>query len=78
MQELVEVHGETCWLYMEAQQDVLDTSRLLNINRSHKMDQLKAQLLAILAGGPAQGLARALSEPKLSKIFSDPRNFDGT
>ena len=32
---------------MEAQQDVLDVSRILNINLSNKVDQLKAQLLAI-------------------------------
>ena len=63
-------------LFMEAQQDVLDASRILNLNLSQEVDQLKAQLLAIPAGGPSTG-TRAPSEPKLSKIFSDPRNFDG-
>ena len=62
---------------MEAQQDALDTSRILNLNLSQEVDQLKAQLLAIPAGRPSTG-TRAPSEPKLSKIFSDPRNFDGT
>ena len=64
-------------LFMEAQQDVLDATRILNLNLSQEVDQLKAQLLAILAGGLSTG-TRAPSEPKLSKIFSDPRNFDGT
>ena len=62
---------------MEAQQDALDTTRILNINLSQEVDQLKAQLLAIPASGPSAG-ERAPSEPKLSKIFSDPGNFDGS
>ena len=64
-------------LFMETQQDVLDTSRILNLNLSQEVDQLKAQLLAIPAGGPSTG-TRVPSEPKLSKIFLDPGNFDGT
>ena len=63
-------------LFMEAQQDTLDASRILNMNLSHEVDQLKAQLLAIPAGRPSTG-TRAPSEPKLSKIFSNPGNFDG-
>ena len=62
---------------MEAQQDALDATRILNINLSQEVDQLKAQLLAIPASGPSTG-TRAPSEPKLSKIFSDPGNFDGS
>ena len=62
---------------MEAQQDVLDATRMLNLNLSQEVGQPKAHLLAILAGGPSTG-TRAPSEPKLSKIFSDPGNFDGT
>ena len=61
---------------MEAQQDALDASRILNLNLSQEVDQLKAQVLATPAGGPSTG-TRAPSEPKLSKIFSDPGNFDG-
>ena len=61
---------------MEAQQDALDATRILNINLSQEVDQLKVQLLAILTGGPSTG-TRAPSEPKLSKIFSDLGNFDG-
>ena len=64
-------------LLLEAQQDVLDVSRILNLNLSQEVNQLKAQLLAIQAGGQSTG-TRALLKPKLSKIFSDPRNFDGT
>ena len=64
-------------LLMEAQQDALDTTRILNINLSQEVDQLKAQLLAIPLGGPSTG-TRAPSEPKLSKIFPDPGNFDGS
>ena len=62
-------------LFMEAQQDALDATRILNINLSQEVDQLKAQLLAIPTSGPS---TRAPSEPKLSKIFSDPGNFDGS
>ena len=62
---------------MEAQQDVLDATRILNLNLSQEVDQLKAQLLAIPAGGPSTG-SRAPLEPKLSKIFLDPGNFDST
>ena len=62
---------------MEAQQDALDATRILNINLSQEVDQLKAQLLAIPTSGPSTG-TRAPSEPKLSKIFSDPGNFDGS
>ena len=62
-------------LFMEAQQDALDASRILNLNLLQEVDQLKAQLLAILTGRPSTG-TRAPSEPKLSKIFSDPGNFD--
>ena len=64
-------------LFMEAQQDALDATRILNINLSQEVDQLKAQLLAIPASGPSAG-TRAPSKPKLSKIFSDPGNFDGS
>ena len=60
---------------MEAQQDALDATRILNINLSQEVDQLKAQLLAIPSSGPSAG-TRAPPEPKLSKIFSDPGNFD--
>ena len=63
---------------MEAQQDVLDTSRMLNINLSNEVDQLKAQLLAIPMAGPSAGHHAAPSEPKLSKVLSDPGTFDGT
>ena len=62
---------------MEAQQDVLDATKMLNINLSQEVDQLKAQLLPILAGGLSTG-TRAPSEPKLSKIFLDPGNFNGS
>ena len=62
---------------MEAQQDALDATRILNINLSQEVDQLKVQLLAIPMDGPSTG-TRAPSEPKLSKIFSDPGNFDGS
>ena len=62
---------------MEAQQDALDATRILNINLSQEVNQLKAQLLAIPSGGPSIG-TRAPSEPKLSKIFSNPGNFDGS
>ena len=62
---------------MEAQQDALDATRILNLNLSQEVDQPKVQLLAILAGRPSTG-TRVPSEPKLSKIFSDPGNFDGT
>ena len=34
-------------LFMEAQQDALDATRILNINLSQEVDQLKAQLLAV-------------------------------
>ena len=64
-------------LFMEAQQDALDATRILNINLSQEVDQLKAQLLAIPTSGPSAG-TRGSSEPKLSKIFSDPGNFDGS
>ena len=64
-------------LFMEAQQDALDATRILNINLSQEVDQLKAQLLAIPTGGPSAA-TRAPSKPKLSKIFSDPGNFDGS
>ena len=64
-------------LFMEAQQDALDATRILNINLSQEVDQLKAQLLVIPSSGPSAG-TRAPSEPNLSKIFSDPRNFDGS
>ena len=45
-------------LFMEAQEDALDTTRILNINLSQEVDQLKAQLLAIQTGRPSmeQGL----------------------
>ena len=55
-------------LFMEAQQDALDATRILNLNLSQEVNQLKAQLLAIPAGGPSTG-TRVPSEPKLSKIF---------
>ena len=64
-------------LFMEAQQDALDATRILNLNLAQEVDQLKAQLLEIPASGPSTG-TRAPSEPILSKIFSDPRNLDGT
>ena len=64
-------------LFMEAQQDSLDATRILNINLSQEVNQLKAQLLAIPISGLSTG-TRAPSEPKLSKIFSDPGNFDGS
>ena len=64
-------------LFMEAQQDVLDATRVINLKLSQEVDQLKAQLLAIPAGGPSTG-TRAASEPKLSKIFSNPGNFNGS
>ena len=64
-------------LFMEAQQDALDATRILNINLSQEVDQLKMQLLAIPTSGPTAG-TRAPSEPKLSKIFSDPGNFDSS
>ena len=64
-------------LFMKAQQDMLDMSRLLNINLMNGADQMKAQLLAMLASGPSAG-TRAPAEPKLSKIFSDPGNFDSS
>ena len=47
----------------------------IKLEFAQEVDQLKAQLLAILAGGPSTG-TRAPSEPKLSKIFSDPGNFE--
>ena len=62
---------------MEAQQDALDATRILNINLSQEVDQLKAQLLAMPSTGLSAG-TRAPSEPKLSKILSDPGNFDGS
>ena len=62
---------------MEAQQDALDMSRLLNINLTNKVDQLKAQLLAILPAGSSAG-PRAPTKPKISNILSDPSTFDGT
>ena len=64
-------------LFMEAQQDTLDMSRLLNINLMNRADQMKAQLLAMPASRPSAG-TRAPAEPKLSKIFSDPGNFDSS
>ena len=64
-------------LFMEAQQDALDATRILNINLSQEVDQLKGQLLAMPISRPSAG-TRAPSEPKLSKIFSDPGNFDGS
>ena len=64
-------------LFMEAQQDALDATRILNINLSQEVNQLKAQLLVIPTSGPSAG-TRGSSEPKLSKIFSDPGNFDGS
>ena len=64
-------------LFMEAQQDALDMTRILNINLSQEVDQLKAQLLAIPARGPSTG-TRAPLEPRLTKIFSDPGNFEGS
>ena len=65
-------------LFMEAQQDALDVSRMLNIKLSNEVDQLKAQLLAIPMTGPSVGHAAAHSEPKLLKVLSDPGTFDGT
>ena len=69
--------AEELRLFVEAQQDALDATRVLNLNLSQEVDQLKVQILAIPAGGPSTG-TRAPSEPKLSKIFSDPGNFNGT
>ena len=51
-------------------------SRMLNINLSNEVDQLKAQLLAIPMARPSVGHAIAPSEPKLSKVLSDPGTFD--
>ena len=64
-------------LFMEAQQDALDATRILNINLTQEVDQLKAQLLVIPTSSPSTG-TRAPSEPQLSKIFSNPGNFDGS
>ena len=60
---------------MEVQQDVLDTSRMLNINLSNEVDQLKVQLLAIPTAGPGAGHTMAHLEPKLSKVLLDPGTF---
>ena len=53
-------------LFMEAQQDALDATRILNVNLSQEVDQLKAQLLAIPAGRSSTG-RRAPSEPKCQR-----------
>ena len=39
---------------------------------------MRAQLLAMPAAAPAGPAGVAPAQPRLSKIFSDPRNFDGT
>ena len=62
-------------LFMEQQQTDLHNACLLALNLSAEVDQMRAQLLAMLAAGPA-GVAAA--QPRLLKIFSDPRNFDRT
>ena len=67
--------GELC-LFMEAQQNALNASWMLNINLSDEVNQLKAWLLAIPRAGPGVGHTAAHSEPKLLKGLSDPSIFD--
>ena len=65
-------------LFMEQQQTDLHNARLLALNLSAEVDQMRAQLLAMPAAAPAGPAGVAPAQPRLSKIFSDPGNFDGT
>ena len=66
------------WPFMEEQQTDLHNAHLLALNLSTEVDQMRAQLLAMLAAAPAGPAGVAPVQPRLSKIFSDPGNFDGT
>ena len=65
-------------LFMEQQQTDLHNARLLALNLSVEVDQMRAQLLAMPAAAPAGPAGVAPVQPRLSKILSDPRNFNGT
>ena len=65
-------------LFMEQQQTDLHNARLLALNLSAEVDQMRAQLLAMPAPAPAGPAGAAPAQPRLSKIFSDPGNFNGT
>ena len=62
-------------LFMEQQQTDLHNARLLALNLSVEVDQMRAQLLAMPAAVPAGPVGVAPVQPRLSKIFSDPGNF---
>ena len=65
-------------LFMEQQQTNLHNAHLLALNLSTEVDQRRAQLLAMLAAAPAGPAGVAPTQPRLSKIFSDPGNLDRT
>ena len=56
----------------------LHNTRLLALNLSVEIDQMRVQLLAMPAAAPVGPAGVAPAQARLSKIFSDPRNFDGT
>ena len=65
-------------LFMEQQQTDLHNARLLALNLSAEVDQMRVQLLAMPTTAPGGPAGAAPAQPRLSKIFSDPGNFDGT
>ena len=73
------------WLYLEHNKDQLDMANAKNVQLEAELNQVNSELNAV-SQSLAMALARPASSnplggaqaPKLSKIFADPRSYDGS
>ena len=73
------------WLYLEHNKDQLNTANAKNVQLEAELNQVNSELNAV-SQSLAMALARPVSSnllggaqaPKLSKIFADPRMYDGS
>ena len=83
-QQVIEVFTEL-WLYLEHNKDQLDTANTKNVQLEAELNQVTGELNAV-SQSLAMALARPASSnplggiqtPKLSKIFADPRMYNGS
>ena len=73
------------WLYLEHNKDQLNAANAKNVQLEAELNQVNGKLNAV-SQSLAMALARPVSSnllgeaqaPKLSKIFADPRTYDGS
>ena len=74
------------WLYLENNKDQLDVANTKNIQLEAELNQVTGELntvsqslvMALARPASSNPLGRVQQAPKLSKIFADPRTYDGS